>query len=503
MTLYSFSSTDAHRNMRRNRASLWPDGRRKNETRLQGLATVLPSPSFTLDKSDKLMTIGSCFAREIEKFLVDLDFDLPPLDVVIPTEERVSTTENDILNKYTVHSMENEIRWGFSDIDIPPEDFYLRASEDTWHDGQLVHNLIPASLDRVIERRQQVSTMMSRLPECRVTIITLGLVEAWYDTKTDLYLNGIPPNYAMREEPDRFELRVLDFEDITTSLERIYELHQAHGHPDFKILITVSPVPFKATLSGRDAIVANTYGKSVQRAAAEVFSARHDNVDYFPSYEIVTLSGRALAYEADNIHVTRPAVQHIMAMVLNAYAPGSNNEAPAPQGKPVSPASPPKTQAITQATPANMMATATYSMKDRDYADAITTLTSMLYRFEHKLTSERAANAHLTLGIAMLHTKQTAAGVKHLQKAKELTPDAPHITYNLGLGLARLGQQEQALGMFREAVAQNSASADYHWRLGVQLCRLEKQEEGLEQLREALTLAPDHKAAQESLATYG
>lgn len=56
MTLYSFSSTQAQRNVRRNRASLWPDGRRETEDRLGSLATAQPEPSFTIDPSDKLMT---------------------------------------------------------------------------------------------------------------------------------------------------------------------------------------------------------------------------------------------------------------------------------------------------------------------------------------------------------------------------------------------------------------------------------------------------------------
>ena len=163
--------------------------------------------------------------------------------------------------------------------------------------------------------------MMTQLPQCRILVITLGLVETWFDCKTGLYLNGLPPRFTLNREPDRFELHVLEYTDIMASLDRIHALLDRYGHPDFKILLSVSPVPFKVTLTGQDAVAANTYGKSVQRAAAESFAARHANVDYVPSYEIVTQSPRDLAYMADNIHVTAPAVEHIMAGVLNAYQP--------------------------------------------------------------------------------------------------------------------------------------------------------------------------------------
>src|SRR6185503_12468341 len=103
-----------------------------------------------------------------------------------------------------------------------------------------------------------------QLPECRIVVITLGLAEAWFDHETGLYLNTAPPLQATNRNPDRFSLDVLDYEDILSALERIYGLLSAHGHPDVKVLITVSPVPFKATFSGQDAITANTYSKAVQ-----------------------------------------------------------------------------------------------------------------------------------------------------------------------------------------------------------------------------------------------
>lgn len=492
MPLYEFSAAQTSQNLRRNRSSLWPDGRRKSEHRLTGLANVTLHPTFQFDTSDKILTIGSCFAREIEVVLSDLGFTLPAMDVEIPAEERTSTVVNDILNKYTVHSMENEIRWAFEPLDIPKEDFFLRASEDTWHDAQMVANLTPGSLERVHERRTMVSTMMKRLPECRVVVITLGLVEAWFDTKTQIYLNGMPPAYAIKTEPDRFVLQVLEFEEILASLHRIHALLVKYGHPDFKMLLTVSPVPFKATLTGRDALIANTYGKSVQRAAAEVFAASYEDVNYFPSFELVTLTNRDLAYTEDNIHVTRDMVAHIMGTVLHAYASG---EAPQADAEPVKPET--KNTLLDHN---GLLLEAKENMKNGDYDTAVTNLTSLIYRFETKLKPVYLIRAYLTLGVALLRTKQTEEGVAALEKCYALAPEDPRVTYKLALGYGRLKRQEDALEMFEKALKLDSTEPDYHWRLGAQLMRMGRQSEARSYLDGALALQSDHANAQASLA---
>jgi hypothetical protein len=68
-----------------------------------------------------------------------------------------------------------------------------------------------------------------------------------------------------------------------------------------------------------DVVVANTYGKSLLRTVAEEWAAAHENVDYFPSYEIVQNSDRAAAWEPDLRHVTGAAVQHIMDLFVRKY----------------------------------------------------------------------------------------------------------------------------------------------------------------------------------------
>src|SRR5690606_27730028 len=125
------------------------------------------------------------------------------------------------------------------------------------------------------------SELTRSVRDTRVIILTMGLVEVWYDKMSGLYLNGPPPKAIITAEPDRFELHVLSYEDVITALEAIHALIAKHCRSDAQILITVSPVPFKVSFTGRDALSANTYSKSVLRAAVETFARAHENVDYF------------------------------------------------------------------------------------------------------------------------------------------------------------------------------------------------------------------------------
>jgi tetratricopeptide (TPR) repeat protein len=95
------------------------------------------------------------------------------------------------------------------------------------------------------------------------------------------------------------------------------------GH---RIILTVSPVPLGATFTGSDVAVANCYSKSVLRAAAEAAVAEFDHIEYFPSYESVTLSERALAFAEDQIHVTGPLVAFNVDRMIRRYMGGAELE---------------------------------------------------------------------------------------------------------------------------------------------------------------------------------
>jgi tetratricopeptide (TPR) repeat protein len=453
MPIVRLSAEDANRNLRRNRASLWPDGRVPT-SRLGDLAKVSFNPSFTFSKSDKILTIGSCFAREMERRLASLGFDLPMTRVVLPREERYTKTENDILIKFTTQSIENELVWARDPSAQPePEQLLLQVGEDLWHDPQLVNNVYPANLPRMIERRDMVRAAFQEAPNCKIVIITLGLAEAWYDHETGLYLNTAPPPQALKRHPTRFSLDVLSYEDIETSLERIWSHLKAFAHPDFKILITVSPVPFKATFTGQDAITANSYSKAVQRAACQAFVSRHENVDYFPSYEIVTMSDRELVYEKDNVHVGSSTVAYIVDQVLGQYTPDL-------EFKPARVATPRSRREDAEDKHLDLFVVAKHHFAEGELDKALEACEQVMERFYEDMSVWDKNAVHVTLGSVLAKQRKWPEATEQFEKACELFPQYADNWQKLGQTYLRMGRRSDAINALQRAVDINPADED-------------------------------------------
>src|SRR4029450_527264 len=109
------------------------------------------------------------------------------------------------------------------------------------------------------------------------------------------------------------------FPENWINLEAIYAFLTQYGHPDVHVIVTVSPVPLMNTFSSMDIVVANTWAKSLPRAGAQEWAQAHNNVDYFPSYEIVQNSDRNALWERDLRHVRGAGAQHIMELFLQNY----------------------------------------------------------------------------------------------------------------------------------------------------------------------------------------
>ena len=453
MPIVRLSAEDANRNLRKNRASLWPDGRVPTG-RLADLAKVSFNPTFAFSKSDKILTIGSCFAREMERRLASLGFDLPMTRVVLPKEERYTKTENDILIKFTTQSIENELVWARDPTAQPaPEQLFVQVGEDLWHDPQLVNNVYPATLTRMGERREMVRAAFQEAPNCKIVIITLGLAEAWFDHETGLYLNTAPPPQAMRRHPTRFCLDVLSYEDIDTSLERIWEHLKAFGHPDFKVLITVSPVPFKATFTGQDAITANSYSKAVQRAACQAFIARHENVDYFPSYEIVTMSDRELVYEKDNVHVGSSTVAYIVDQVLGQYAPDL-------EFKPARVATPRSRREDAEDKHLDLFVVAKHHFAEGELDKALEACEQVMDRFYETMSVWDKNAVHVTLGSILAKQRRWPEAAVQFEKAAELFPQYADNWQKLGQAYLRTGRRSEAINALQRAVDINPNDED-------------------------------------------
>jgi hypothetical protein len=329
-SIYVARSAEVNNNWLENRANRWYKAGLSSEDNAGEYAfqrlhqtwfTPRIRPKFKFARDDKFYAIGSCFARGIEHALTGSGLTVESMAAEFAKLQPVNkeVTGLGFTNKYNTFSILNELRWALDPEAVFPADSIFQVTESTWFDPHCTPTLELAGFSETLNRRALMQTVAKRVAGCRALIITLGLVEVWRDCQTGLYTNSTPIRSVVKPHPNRYEFHVTSFVENWESLESIHALLTRYGHPDLRILITVSPVPLMATFSTMDVVAANSYGKSLLRAVAEEWSAAHQNVDYFPSYEIVHNSNRDVAWEVDLRHVTGAAVQHIMDLFVREY----------------------------------------------------------------------------------------------------------------------------------------------------------------------------------------
>jgi hypothetical protein len=288
----------------------------------QAPATILHAPKFRLSSEDRFFCIGSCFARNIEEQLIGRKATVLSKRIICSQAE-YPNRPNGIVNKFTTASMLNEVHWALDPPGRPGAggEASIFEGANGAHDLQLVPHAPPVSLAQAYARRQYLEgDYFARLAQADVVIVTLGLIETWRDEATGIWLNAPPPFYLAKREPDRFQLVVTSVEQNVLALEALRDRLKI-ARPQARFVVTVSPVPMDTTFTGEDVFVANARSKSVLRAAAGQFCDRHDDVAYFPSYELVTATDRARAYAADKLHVRAPIVARIVDLFCSLYAP--------------------------------------------------------------------------------------------------------------------------------------------------------------------------------------
>lgn len=398
--LQRMPAADAYANARTNKLRAYPSPERGGD-RLYPLASPSAKPSFQISKTDTVFTIGSCFARNVESALIEAGLEvISNEDNLGPVGDSLGFTPN-FFNKYAIHSIYNDLKWALErDTDPGDAAIYPMHKKGLYADMQLGMSKLEFSLNQIRDFRGRYLDVMARTVDADVIIITLGYVETWYDNELGIYLNTSPPQPLIKAQPDRFEFRVLSYNDILSALHDVYDLLKKHRTKPLKMLITVSPVPLLATFRDIDVLVANAYSKSVQRAAIDEFIRDVEGVDYFPSYEFVILSNPTMAWaRGDYRHVSPDLVARIMSNVMMQYVEGSD--------------------VSTEMTVEGLQASVRMLYKSGDF-DAVKRLAD-----EH--TDQFGSNEDLLVMLGNAHVKtgdiQTAFGV--FKTAHQIAPEKP------------------------------------------------------------------------------
>ena len=277
------------------------------------------SPKFKVSRNSRFFTIGSCFAREIEISLDKQGISCLTSGAEFPgsffAAER-TVAANGALNVYTPASMLDLV----SILSKPaPTEIGALQVGDEWCD-MLLSGMKLLSREEFETAREVLLSAYRQLPNADVVIITLGYTEAWYDSIDQIYVNRSPAaTTATAKYGDRYQFHNMTAPQVMECLDKIVEQVASQTGGRAKIVITTSPVPLHATFSGIDVIVANNYSKCTLVSSAQWLASKHDNVDYFPSYEFVNSMNRSQALLDDGVHVKRGVVDAIMSSFIDNY----------------------------------------------------------------------------------------------------------------------------------------------------------------------------------------
>lgn len=288
----------------------------------------LYAKKFEIPADMRIATAGSCFAQHIKRHMAGngfkvLDFEPPPIGL---TAERQTAYGFGLFsarygNLYTVRQL----------LQLAQEALGLRKpAHVAWKKGEtFVDGLRPAvepmGLARaeavLLHRRSHLSKVRTMLESMDLMIFTFGLTEAWVDASDGTVYPTAPGTVATPVGAPSLEFRNFTASETMADFLAFRELvHQRN--PGCRFLLTVSPVPLTAT-AGRDhVLVATTYSKSVLRAAAGELAATLQDVDYFPSYELISSPVSRGAFFDPNLRtVSAQGVKLVMDTFFRAHPP--------------------------------------------------------------------------------------------------------------------------------------------------------------------------------------
>jgi hypothetical protein len=288
-----------------------------------------PHQALQITRATRIASMGSCFAREIKRRLLQRGFSYISEETHHPAAVHASAAWERVYNtfcmrqifEYTFETWAPRQRWWHSPRSGIVQDPFRRAI--------LYDRLAEAEADFARHREHS----RRALERAELLILTLGLTEVWQDRRDGAVIS-LPAGPYVNEggAMEDYEFRVSRHAENLANLERIRAILARHN-PGCRILVTVSPVNLWATFRRElDVISASCNSKSTLRAAADEFAARHDNVSYFPAFEMATvyqpLTGRTyFADGRENFHVNKRTVKFIMNHFFSWYAPAEPFEA--------------------------------------------------------------------------------------------------------------------------------------------------------------------------------
>lgn len=311
--------------------SFWKTGAEKQHPlTIKGMYTK----KFNINFSDKIATAGSCFAQHISTHLKKSGYS------IIDTEPPVEDISESLSKKYGyklysarygniyyVRQLLQLAKEAISGV-VNEEDLVWMGKNGRFYDS-MRPTIEPEGLktreEVITHRKRHIDNVKEVLTEANIFIFTLGLTEAWVNKQTGRVYPLCPGTVAGVFDSNKYEFVNFDYNSIEKDLLEFIILIKSIN-PKIRFILTVSPVPLTATAVSEHIIVATMHSKSILRAVAGSVSKRND-VDYFPSYEIITSHwSKGFFYESNMRSVNSGGVETVMRIFSEQHPPMKNEK---------------------------------------------------------------------------------------------------------------------------------------------------------------------------------
>ncbi|HIP23508.1 MAG TPA: GSCFA family protein [Rhodobacteraceae bacterium] len=303
------------------------------------------TPRFDIEKTHSICAAGSCFAQHIGRQFKErgynfIDVEMPPNFMDPEDFEKFGFNMYSARygNIYSIRQLLQMFRR--ADGDFEPE-------ETVWEtNGRFYDPFRPSIEPRGFETAQEVirdteyhlKQVGKLLRRTNIFVFTFGLTEGWVNKNDGSALPTCPGTIAGEYDDTKYSFHNYTFSEILADATSFIE-YALKLNPNIKFLFTVSPVPLTATASGQHVLPATVYSKSVLRAVCGELYNQYPQVDYFPSYELVSAHPmRAMFYNPNLRGVSARGVAHVMNTFFQSFgedSPASKATLPNKMAEPV------------------------------------------------------------------------------------------------------------------------------------------------------------------------
>ena len=294
-----------------------------------GLMNPCPPSPRQMQRTDKIATMGSCFAQHVSHALDQQGFQrfITEAGPNWMSAEFAQTQQFGLYaarygNVYTPRQALQLLLRALGEFE-PQEPPWLLADQS----GHLADPFRPGvqsggfkTPDELLaDRTLHLAAVREMFLNADWLILTLGLTEGWRSLIDGAVFPIAPGVMAGSHDPGTHAFVNFSVTDCISDLEALCS--RAHEiNPRIGIILTVSPVALAATYEPRHVWYSTVHSKSVLRVAAEHCTQRFDYVSYFPAYEIITSPLNASRYLADDMReVNAAGVAHVMRCFFEAY----------------------------------------------------------------------------------------------------------------------------------------------------------------------------------------